>query len=140
MESSRIYNQLIRNREDLELIRANPTGLPEEILASIIRSVEVHAPYKAIQLFKLLNAVQGDSLFPEDSVDLNEIIEIFHEQGDVVDASIQMAMEDKELVFFPYQGLDAKKVVGILIHQMLSNAEEATLELRIEDVIKSRFS
>ncbi len=139
MTSKLILDKLTKNRNDLELIRTNPTDLPEGILRSIVNSVEERAPYKAGELFKIFNALHWTNKFPENNINLDEVIKIFQERGDEIDNSIEMAKADKDLMFLPHPNLDAIKVVDILISQMLSNAEEATFELQIDALIKNKF-
>ncbi len=139
MKSIQILNRLTKNREDLEIIRANPTDLPKALLDSIIKRVEERSPYKACELFKLFNALHQYSDFPEDNVYLDDVIRIFQERGKEIDIIIETAKSDESLIFIPYPNLNAKKVVSILLSQMLSNAEEATFELQIHELIKNKF-
>ena len=139
MNSNEIVVRLQLNRNDLNLIRSNPTNLPQSILDSIIKSVEERCPYKGCQLFKVLNALDRSNFLPEDNLSLDQLISVFETFGDMIDKLFDTSKSDDKIVYFPHPKLDSKKVVQILVYQMMFNANEATSEFETENVIRNMF-
>ena len=123
MKAEEIVKKLIKNREDLAiLVNTNPTNLPKNLINDIVNMVEVRCPYKACQLFILLNIIDKQSEFPESDLTIEGLTDLLKLKGNLFDELIEQCNSNTNLVILSTDNLNASKVAQIAIYQMLDTA------------------
>ncbi len=94
-----LIQNLKKYRADYEtLITKHPDKLPKDFYDNARKAILENAPFKAQQLFKLLNGLTKSNEFPEDGLTYDDMISVLSENEERIETLLIESKTEREII------------------------------------------